>query len=103
MMKVTSIRIKRNSKPEDQLLGVASIQLDDCLIIHGIKLLQLKDKRVVSFPNKKIRKYDVINNGNYEEKYEYTDIVHPSNAEFRHYIEDEIFKYYDMGGDTNNE
>ena len=32
MMKVTSIRIKRNSKPEDQLLGVASIQLDDCLI-----------------------------------------------------------------------
>ena len=70
---------------------------------HLNELLQLKDKRVVSFPNKKIRKYDVINNGNYEEKYEYTDIVHPSNAEFRHYIEDEIFKYYDMGGETNNE
>ena len=103
MMKITSIRIKRNSKLNDQLLGVASIQLDDCLIIHGIKLLQLKNKRVVSFPNKKIRKYDVVNDGNYEEKYEYTDIVHPSNVEFRNYIEEELFKYFDMGGEANNE
>lgn len=101
MMRITSIRIKRNIKPNDELLGVASIQLDDCLVIHGIKLLQLKDKRVISFPNKKIRKYDVITDGTYEEKYEYTDIVHPSNSEFRHYIEDELFKYYDLGGNIN--
>lgn len=103
MMQITSMRIKRNKNTNDQLLGVASIQLDNCLVIHGIKLLQLKDKRVVSFPNKKIKKFDLVNNGSYEEKYEYTDIVHPSNVEFRRYIEEEIFKYYDMGGETNNE
>lgn len=101
MMDITSVRIKRNSNPNDQLLGVASIQLDGCLVIHGIKLLQMKDKRVVSFPNKKIRKYDYISDGKYQEKYEYTDIVHPSNAEFRNYIETEIFKYFDMGGSNN--
>jgi len=101
MMKVTSVRIKRGKSITDsRLLGTASIQLDDCLIIHGIRLLQLKDKRVISFPNKKIKKVDVNSN---EERYEYTDMVHPSNSEFRKYLEDEIFKYYDMGGITNNE
>jgi len=101
MMKITSVRIKRGTSTVDtRLLGTASIQLDDCLIVHGIRLLQLKDKRVISFPNKKIKKYDVNTK---DERYEYTDIVHPSNAEFRKYLEDEIFKYYDMGGISNNE
>ena len=95
-MEITSIRIKKSGKDTDKLLGVASIQLDNCLIIHGIKLIQLKDKRVVSFPNKKIKKYSVVKDGSYEEKYEYADIVHPSTPELRKYIEDEVFKYYDM-------
>lgn len=103
MMKITGIRIKRNSKPDDYYLGTASIQLDDCLVIHGITLLNIKGKRVVSFPNKKIKKFNVVSDGGYEEKYEYSDIVHPSNAEFRNYIDTEIFKYYDLGGGTNNE
>lgn len=104
-MKITSIRIKRNNNvdPEDKYLGTASIQLDDCLVIHGITLLQIKDKRIVSFPNKKIKKFDVVSDGGYEEKYEYSDIVHPSNAEFRNYVETEIFKYYDLGGGADNE
>lgn len=103
MMKITSIRIKRNNKSDENYLGTASIQLDDCLIIHGLNLYKLKDRRVVSFPNKKVKKFDVVSDGGYEERYEYTDIVHPSNSEFRNYIEDEIFKYYDLGGGSNNE
>ena len=103
MMKITSIRIKRNSKSDEHYLGTASIQLDDCLIIHGIKLYEVKGKRIVSFPNKKIKKFDVISDGGYEEKYEYSDIVHPSTAEFRNYIDTEIFKYYDLRGGTENE
>lgn len=103
MMRITSIRIKRNSKTDEHYLGTASIQLDDCLVIHGITLLNIKGKRIVSFPNKKIKKFDVISDGGYQEKYEFSDIVHPSNAEFRQYISDEIFKYYDLGGGTENE
>ena len=103
MMKITGIRIKRNSKSDDKFLGTVSIQLDNCLIIHGIRLYKLKDKRIVSFPNKKVKKFDVVSDGGYEEKYEYSDIVHPSNAEFRNYIDTEIFKYYDLGGGTENE
>lgn len=95
MMKITNIRIRKNTSQESELLGIASILLDECLVIHNIKLLQLQDKRVVSFPNIRKQSFSRIENG-YEEKYEYKDIVHPATTEFRKYIEDEIFKVYDL-------
>lgn len=95
MMKITSVRIKKSNKQSEGLLGMASIQLDDCLVIHNIKLLQVDGQRIVGFPSKKVKKFNFVN-GNYEEKYEYSDIVHPSNKEFREYIETELFKVYDM-------
>ena len=100
-MQITSIRIKK-IKNDNNLLGVASIELDNCLIIHDIKLVQLKDKRIISFPNKKVNRFDAINDG-YNRKYEYTDIIHPSNQEFRNYIQDELFKIYDSETRDNNE
>lgn len=102
-MKITSVRIKKNNKENEPLLGIANIQLDDCLVIHDIKLVQLENgKRIISFPNKKVKRY-TIDNGDYEESYEYSDIVHPSNKEFRAYIEAELFKIYDKEtrGDIN--
>lgn len=103
-MEITSIRIKKNNSGT-QPLGVASIQLDNCLVIHDIKLIENNGKRLLSFPNKKMKKY-VMENGEYSEVNSYTDIVHPSNSEFRNYIETEVFKVYDSEikkGDTNNE
>lgn len=92
-MEITSIRIKKNNSGT-QPLGVASIQLDNCLVIHDIKLVENNGKRLLSFPNKKTKKY-VMENGEYSEVNTYTDIVHPSNTEFRNYIETEIYKVYD--------
>lgn len=94
-MKITNIRIHKNTNSPN-ILGIASIQLDNCLVIHGIRLVQLKDKRVISFPNKKIPKYTYSETGEISTDYEYTDIVHPSNNEFRQYIEEELFKIYDL-------
>lgn len=99
-MQITSVRIKKVNN--GNVLGVASIQLDNCLVIHGIKLVQLKDKRVISFPNKKVKKYEVVD-GKYEMKDEYTDVVHPSNQEFRKYIEDALFEIYDNEGVENKD
>ena len=102
-MEITSIRIKK-SNSGGQTIGVASIQLDNCLVIHDIKLINNNGKRMLSFPNKKTKKY-VMENGNYSEVNSYTDIVHPSNTEFRTYIETEIFKVYDneIKEESNNE
>lgn len=99
-MKITSVRIKKNSSKENSLLGVASVQFDDCLIIHDIKLVQLKDKRIISFPSKKVKKY-IVDEDAFSTDFEYTDIVHPSNKEFREYIETELYKIYDQEVDEN--
>lgn len=100
-MQITSVRIKKTNN--DKVLGIASIQLDNCLVIHGIKLIQLEDKRIISFPNKKIKKYEVNDDGEYVTKDEYTDVVHPSNSEFRKYIEDALFEIYDKEGVENKD
>lgn len=98
-MKITSIRIKK-VKDSGTLLGIATVHFDDCLVIHDLQLVQLKDKRIVSFPNKKVKKIS-SRDGNVTESYEYTDIVHPSNKEFRQYVETEIYKLYDILSDSN--
>ena len=110
-MKITNMQLKiLNSSTDSSLLGIATLQLDEQLIIHDVKLIQLKSgKRIISFPNKKMKRYivtkDSNNNEIYEERYEYTDIIHPSNSEFRQYLEEEIFKIYDseVGKETVNE
>lgn len=104
-MKITSVRIKKNNNKENNtLLGTASIQLDNCLVIHDIKLIQLDNKRIISFPHRKVKKFILTDNG-YDQNYEYTDLVHPSNSEFRNYIETELFKIYDSDekGENFNE
>lgn len=97
-MVITSIRIKINKLGYGSL-GTASIQLDNCLFIHNIKLYEYKGKRYLSFPNTKMKK-DIYENGEHKVRYEYSDLVHPSNTEFRRYVEDEVFKIYDM--EVNN-
>lgn len=102
-MKITSVRIKKNNSENNKtLLGIASVQFDDCLIVHDVKLIQLENKRMISFPNKKVVKYTVNEDG-YNQNYEFTDIIHPSNKEFRQYVEQELFKMYDteIGGNNN--
>ena len=102
-MEVTSIRVKKNSNGGNTL-GIASVQLDNCLVIHDIKIIDNNGKRLLSFPSKKTKRY-VMENGEYSETNSYMDIVHPSNTEFRQYLETEIFKVYDneLKGDSNNE
>lgn len=101
-MEITSIRIKKNYK-DVTILGVASVQFDNCLVIHDIKLVERDGKRMLSFPNKRTKRY-VMENGDYTELNTYTDIVHPSNSEFRQYVEKEVFKVFDNDkGETNNE
>lgn len=106
-MKITSVRIKANTLNSNKsLLGVASIEFDNCFVVRDLQLVQLSDKRVVCFPNKKVKKYVVSEDG-YNQNFEYTDIAHPSNKEFRQYIESELFKIYDAEiankGRLNNE
>lgn len=101
MMTITNVRLKKVKSDDEQLLGIASILLDNCLVIHNIRLIRLANgKRIVCFPSKKMKKFEMSEDA-YVEKYEYTDIVHPANQEFREYIEEELYRIYDMEGFEN--
>lgn len=102
-MEITRVRMRKSGPESGVVLATASVQFDNCLVVHGIKLLDSNGKRAISFPNKKIKKYEYdINSGIYQ-NYRYADIVHPSNQEFREYVQGELFKVYDEEGNLDNE
>ena len=50
-MKITDVRIKL--KDEEKLKGIASITIDECFVVHDVKIINGKDGLFVSMPNKK--------------------------------------------------
>jgi len=81
-MEITSIRIYRKDKEGSNLKAVASVILDDCFAVHGIKVIEKDDRLFLSMPNRKVA------DG------EYKDVAHPLNAETRKIFEDKILAAY---------
>lgn len=97
-MKITNIKMKQVHGNNSNIKALVSLELDNCLVIHGLTIVEYTDgKKFIRFPNKKITmfKYD-DKSSEYTPAYGYTDIVHPNNQEFRTYIEKEVFKIYDQ-------
>ena len=53
MLNITEVRIKKINKGD--LLGAASVCLDDSFVIKEIKLLNGEKGRYISFPKRKIK------------------------------------------------
>lgn len=79
-MKVTDIKIKL--KDEKKVKAIVEVTLDNQLIIHGIRLIQTDKAFIITMPHIKGK----------NEKY--LDLVHPTNADFRKYLTDEIVTKY---------
>lgn len=82
MLNITEVRIKKINKGD--LLGAASICIDDCFIIREIKLLDGKNGRYISMPKRKIKNRDFVQ-----------DIAYPINNETRLQILEAISNKYD--------
>lgn len=83
MIEVTSVQIhKVIDDPQTALVGVASIVINDTLLIHGCRILKTAEKMFVAMPNQKFG--DKV----------YKDIVHPINAEGRKAIEEAVISAY---------
>lgn len=95
ILPVTSIKVKRVSKSYDNILAYISIDLANCIAIHDIKLMEVRDrhtkefKKILVFPSRKLRTNERT------ETMIYTDIVHPINNEYRKYLENLIFNLYE--------
>ena len=82
MLNITEIRIKKINKGD--LLAAASVCIDDCFILNEIKLLNGKNGRYISMPNRKLRNKDIRRNFSY-----------PINNETRIQLLDAISEQYD--------
>lgn len=82
-MKITDTRIRLVKKGDSKLKAVASITIDNCFVVHDIKIIQGAEKLFISMPNRKTP------DG------EFKDIVHAINNETREMICSIIFDAYE--------
>ena len=77
-MKISDVRVRIVQKEDIKLKAVASITIDDCFVIHDIKVIEGNDGYFVAMPSRK------TNDG------EYKDIAHPINTETRQTVIDAV-------------
>ena len=82
-MKITDVRVRLVAKEELKLRAVASITIDECFVIHDIKVIEGKDGLFISMPSRKTP------DG------EFKDIVHPINTETREMIKTAVLEAYE--------
>lgn len=73
-MKISDIRIRLVTKDDSKLKAVASMTIEDCFVVHDIKIIAGQNDYFVAMPSRK------ASDG------EYKDIVHPINTETREQI-----------------
>lgn len=82
-MKITDVRIRIVKKDEKKLKAVASITIDDCFVVHDIKVIDGTDGCFIAMPSRKTP------DG------EYKDIAHPINTETREEVRSIILAKYE--------
>lgn len=80
-MKVTNVRVKK-IEDKNRLKAVATITLNECFVIHELRLIEGENGMFVAMPSKR-------NN-----KGEFRDVCHPINKEFRQVIEETVLQTY---------
>jgi len=90
MLNITETRIRMvKTESEGKLKGVASITIDDCFVVHDLKIIEGSDGLFVAMPSKKTP------NG------EYRDVVHPTNNEMRDKLKALVLSEFEKAKQAN--
>ncbi len=81
-MTVTDVRIREVRHSDGRLRAVASITIDECFVVHDIKIFQKEGEYFISMPSRKTSEG------------EYKDICHPLNTETRELLQTLILGRY---------
>lgn len=73
-MKISDVRVRLVLRDDSKLKAVASITIDDCFVIHDIKIIEGTEGYFIAMPSRKTQEG------------EYKDIVHPIKTETREQI-----------------
>ena len=82
-MNITDVRIKKLDEPLGKLLAIVSITVDDCFVIHDLKIIQGENRLFIAMPSRK------------NAEGEYKDIAHPINIETRRELRRIILDAYE--------
>lgn len=91
-MNITDVRVRLINKDDSKLKAVASITIDDCFVVHEIRVLEGTDGNFIKMPSRKIPE------GGYK------DVAHPLNTETRNEIANKVLEAYEKekANPTNN-
>ncbi len=89
-MKISDIRIRLIHKETTRIKAIATITIDDCFVVHDIKILENDHGYFIAMPNKKTLDGD------------YKDIVHPINTETRELLTSMILDAYKVTTTKND-
>lgn len=81
-MEITDVRVKKFNG-ENRLKAIAAITIDDCFVVHELRIIDGKDGLFVAMPSRKMP------NG------EFKDVAHPINQETRSAIEKLVIEAYE--------
>lgn len=81
-MTISDVRIRIVTNDSSKLRAVASITIDECFVVHDVKIIDGADGFFVAMPSRKAA------DG------EYKDICHPLNSETRRAIADAVLDAY---------
>lgn len=81
-MKLGDVRIREVRNADGKLKAVASVTIDDCFVVHDIKIFEREDGFAIAMPSRK------TSDGKYK------DIAHPLNTETRELLQDAILGEY---------
>lgn len=82
-MEITDVRIRLIKRDESKFKAVASIIIDDCFVVHDIKVIEGQDGDFIAMPSRKTP------DG------EYRDIAHPINTATRELIKTHVLSAYE--------
>lgn len=82
-MNITEVRIRLKTKEDSKIRAIASITLDECFVVHDIKVIEGNEGYFIAMPSRKTPEG------------EFKDIVHPLNTETREFIKKRILEEYE--------
>lgn len=85
---ITNISVYTLNDANSKTIALATVTIDDCLVLTGLRIVKGKKGMFVSMPQRKLSKPD--KNGN-----EYADIFFPVTHDFREELNNAILDEYD--------
>lgn len=82
-MKISDVRVRLMQKDDSKLKGVASITIEDCFVVHDIKILEGEQGYFVRMPSRKTP------DGQYK------DIAHPINTPTREELSNTVLEAFE--------